>query len=100
VNACEAATNVSTGSDGVTPARIHLLYFYCHLTAYLPLSNREQLMALLYKLNRVISRRSAIIEGSVSDSLCEGIVCFSPPSFHLYSTTTYRCLVVCSTREG
>lgn len=94
MSACEAATNLSTGSDSVTPARIHLLDFYCHLTAHLPLSSREQLMALLYKLNRVISRRSAVIEGSVCDSLGEGVVCILFPSSSLHSTATCLCLVM------
>lgn len=67
VAACEAATNLSTGRDGVTPDRLHLLHFFAHLVSVVQLASREQVLQLLYRLNRVVARRLALIEGSVAD---------------------------------
>lgn len=67
VAACESATNVSSGRDGVTPGRLHLLHFLASLTAAVTLPSRDAVLSLLFKLNRVVSRRMAMIEGAVSD---------------------------------
>ena len=64
--AAKAATEASSGGEGVTPDRLATFQFLCNLVGAISVTSRERIMTLLTQLNLLIGRCKAGIADAVA----------------------------------